>query len=356
MSKKKRSNVGSIIIIAVLSIAILFGIVVICVLMQSNIFLIEQPKPTPSVEQPTGNTNLPVDINHEQSGAKLIELTAQYDGGTLFAKGQAIKDNFTVVAVYNDGVREVITDYECPELAEDYRLAEGFNTFHFSKNDIETILVINAVDIRKLAYPPNYVTVKVDEWKATSAVESIKEGNLSFNEYFKNIAFTGDSQIKALSTGNLIALTRNISKVGVSYDYFAAHFDEIVSVSLGCDAIIVHYGINSLSTSASERASRIAQYKKLLTNLKEKLPGTRIIVSGLFPVSSKLFTEQARFRYIIDYNYDLCEMCMELGIDYLSDNEYIGSHQNYFAGDGLHLSTRFYRDYWLYNIITVMGV
>ena len=98
------------------------------------------------------------------------------------------------------------------------------------------------------------------------------------------------------------------------------------------------------------------RYKGLLLRIKEALPEIRIIVSGLFPVSDGIFFTQTRLAYIDDYNNALFAMCCEIGIDYLSDNEYIASHQDYFLGDGLHLKKSFYTEYWLKNLIKTMGV
>ena len=48
-------------------------------------------------------------------------------------------------------------------------------------------------------------------------------------------------------------------------------FSLIVAKATGKDAIVVHYGINSLSASAEERERRINQYTELLNNFVHSL-------------------------------------------------------------------------------------
>lgn len=49
-------------------------------------------------------------------------------------------------------------------------------------------------------------------------------------------------------------------------------------------------------------------------------------------------------------------MCMEIGVEYLSDNAYMMEHQDVFGSDGLHLTKEFYTGYWLKNLVTTMGL
>ena len=147
-----------------------------------------------------------------------------------------------------------------------------------------------------------------------------------------------------------------VAKVGESLEYMEANMDNIIALGSDKDILIVHYGINSLSTSAIDRAAKVEQYKDLLLRLKNALPNTRIVVSGVFPVADSIYYNQQRFAYINDYNKALFEMCCEIGVEYLSDNEYMTAHQEVFSVDGLHLTKDFYTNYWLRNIILTLGV
>ncbi len=344
------------------------GIVTIGLMLFSNLFA--EPLIAPGVSSGYDHTNIYENITPGQTrnpdsqvGEETTEaippegmLTVEYTGGTVYTGGQAIAGNFNVKLKMDDGYEKVINDYECAQLAPDYRMTEGDNVFEFRYGELSAKIVLNAVDIRVFAYPPSYVLRKIDLTSVQEKINQIDSGALSYEQAFSNISFTGDSQIKALAVDRILSMNRIVAENGESYDYLAKHFDEVVAKALGTDALIVHYGINTLSTSADERQKRINQYRELLLRLKEALPGTRIIVSGVFPVHYSIFGKQDRFVYIIEYDYALLEMCMEIGVEYLSDNAYMMEHQELFSHDGLHLRPEFYSQYWLKNIILTMGL
>ena len=367
-SKKGGHYAVQIAMVAGLVTMLVCGVVTIGLMLFSNLFA--EPLIAPGLSAGYDHTNIYEDITPSHTKAQGSQntgettdaippegmLTVEYTGGTVYAGGQAISGNFNVKLKMDDGYEKVINDYECAQLAPDYRMTEGDNVFEFRYGELSAKIVLNAVDIRVFAYPPSYVLRKIDLASVQEKISQIDSGALSYEQAFSNIAFTGDSQIKALAVNKILSMNRIVAENGESYDYLAKHFDEVVAKSLGTDALIVHYGINTLSTSADERQKRINQYKDLLRRLKDALPGTRIIVSGVFPVHYSIFGKQDRFVYIIEYDYALLEMCMDIGVEYLSDNAYMMEHQELFSHDGLHLSPEFYTQYWLKNIILTMGL
>lgn len=370
-TKKSMHYVLQVLMASGLGFLLVCGIVVICLMLFSNLFSEPLIKPATQSEYDYANVYEGISAGHttghdddndnEQSTVNAGQkdektLVAEYTGGVLYAGGQAVADNFNVKIMSGNGETTGITDYECAQLLPDYRLVEGDNVFEFKYGDLSAKVTVNAVNVRSFAYPPSYILRKVDIAQAQAKVEQIESGAVTYEQMFSNIAFTGDSQIRALPVYNIISMARIVAQNGESYDYLAANFDSVVRYSLGTDALIVHYGINTLSTSAEERQKRINQYRELLLRLKEELPGTRIIVSGLFPVHSSIVGNQDRFVYITEYDYALFEMCMEIGVEYLSDSAYLMEHQEYFGQDGLHLTAAFYSEYWLKNIILTMGV
>lgn len=355
--KKKSGSYAIKVAMAVgLGTLLICGIVAIGLIAFSDLFSLSpgtSGSRTYSYDDPYGNM-LP--DKSTVNASAVTKLNVQYVGDVLYAGGQAIPDNFVIEVVHEDGGTERVTDYESVILNDGFRLSEGENTIEFTYEGLTASIVVNAVNIRNLPYPPNYVLTVVDSEAAQQKVDMLDNGELSFAEALSNISFTGDSQIKALATNGIISMDYIVAENGESYDYFSVNMDRVIAQAAGKDAVIVHYGINTLSTSAEERTSRINQYKELLLTLKSACPETRIIVSGVFPVCYTIFSTQQRFEYINDYDFQLCEMCMEIGVEYLSDNAYMMEHQELFSSDGLHLTKEFYTGYWLKNIVTTMGL
>ena len=353
-SNKKSKGYGMKIAMAAgLGTLLVCGIVAIGLIAFSDLFSIK-PTASPSREY---NYNDPYGgLKPDKNNSKEKSLKVQYLGDVLYAGGQAVPDSFEVILEREDGSTERVTDYESVVLDDSFRLTEGTNTIEFTYDGLKASVDVNAVNVRNLPYPPNYVLRSVDITAARQKVDGLNNGTLSFADAFSNMSFTGDSQIRALATNGIISEEYIVARNGESYDFFNDNMDSVITMASGKDAVIVHYGINTLSTSAEERSNRINQYKDLLLRLKSACPDTRIIVSGVFPVCYTIFGSQQRFEYINDYDFELCEMCMEIGVEYLSDNAYMMEHQDVFGSDGLHLTKELSTGYWLKNLVTTMGL
>lgn len=355
MSQKRKSddtNLWSKIAIVVgLGIVLAGGIVFIAIIAFSNLF---SSSFTDGKLSFFGNdyvyNGLPVANNN------VDKLLVTYKGGDVYAGGQVIPENFEVKIQYKDGSSEEIYNYDSIILDDAYRLEKGSNSIVFYYGNLSSVVTLQATDISTMLYPPSYVIKPVNVNTSIEKISQIDNGSLSLREAFSKVGFTGDSQIKALSSFGIIPETNIVAKVGESLAYMEANMDNIIAMSSDKEVLVVHYGINSLSTSATTRAAQVEHYKSLLLRLKTALPNTRIIVSGVFPVADSIYYNQQRFAYINDYNMLLFDMCCEIGVEYLSDNEYMTAHQEVFSVDGLHLTKSFYTDYWLKNMITTMGI
>lgn len=350
-NKKKKSYRAKIAAVAALGTVLAFGVALLCIIVFTD--MIFERNPVQNEQESTPYSDV---VSNDAEPVKADFLVVRYNGAPLYAGGQAVAENFSVGLRNPDGTVQEVTDYTCAQLEDDFRLSEGENVFEFEYGGLKTSIPVEAVNIRSLPYPPNYVIRYVDREASADKAEKLRKGEISFEEAFQKVAFTGDSQIVGIVSNGILGGERIVAKVGESYDWFESNFDRVVMAASNCDSIIVHYGINTLSVSADERSFRISQYKELLSRLKASLPHLRIIVSGVFPVSYSIFGSQARFMYINEYDYDLVEMCMELGIEYISDNEYMLQNSNVFGPDGLHLTGDFYRSYWMENLIEVMGL
>lgn len=345
MSRKVRD----IIVLTGISIVLACSLVLLSLLLFTDVFF--------------GNNNKIVYNGSSDDGqyetvddSEVSELRVSYNGGELFAGGSLIKDSFTVEIIKKDGTVSRVNNYTCDMLNDAYRLKEGSNTLIFYYGKKHAAITLEAVNVRsRYIHAPTYVLYGNGS-SSEDKLKNIENGKLTYKEALYNVAFTGDSQIEALETYRILDSNTVEALVGASADYLEQNFSTVVTKAYGKDALIVHYGINSLSASEEERTRRIEQYRELLVKLKEELPGTRVIVSGVFPVSSTIYYNKASFAYIDSYNFDLLEMCMEEEVEFYSNSEYMVSHQELFCADGLHLEYEFYADYWLKDLIEVMGL
>lgn len=349
MSKKhgKTGTGGKILCICVLGCLLISGLVAIGFMLFTESFKFDNSSTVKHNEYNGENFKF-----EENEGAR---LRATYLGRTLYGGGQACRSDFKVEIVKN-GVVSEIDDYECAQLEEEYRLVEGDNVFEFRYGKARVSTAVYALSVDGLAIAPTYITHPVDIAASEDKVNRINDGTLSYAEAFSEAAFTGDSQIKALSSYEILGTDRIVAEVGMSYDYMEQHIDEIINKAAGKKYLVTHYGINTISSNAEYNARQIEQYKKLLNKIQDTLPDIQIVVTCVFPVADSIKWSQERFGAIDEFNFMLCKMSMEIGADFISDTRYMNENPSVFGTDGLHLTKNFYTDYWLKNLIMTAGI
>ena len=350
--KPKESLASKIAIVTGLGIVLIVGLVAIGVFLFSD--LLSNISYAGGMKPYEGNNIYEgITVRDWESADK---MTAEYTGGTLYAGGWANPDDFVVTVHYKDGTSEEIKAYTSNIQKEDFRLEQGSNSIVFYYGKLSAIVTVEAIDVNMLEFPPSYVTVSVDKNKTAAVIESLDNGTADYAQVLNKVAFTGDSQIKALTSYEILPQDQVVAKVGESFDYFDANVDNIIAMCRDKEFLVVHYGINTMPVSDEVRDRQIERYKNILIRLQNALPNVRIIISGVFPVSTGIYFNQQRYSYITQFDRALFGMCTELGIDYLSDNQYMTEHQEVFGNDGLHLTPEFYRNYWLRNLIETMGI
>lgn len=184
-------------------------------------------------------------------------------------------------------------------------------------------------------------------------LEKLNKGETNLRKVFSNTYFVGDSLMNGLEVYGILNPDRLVTQVSASLYHLSSSLNKIISANPR--VIILHYGINMISTEKADRDSFISQYTSLIGKLKKALPDSRIIVSGLFPVDRAVATE-ARFGQIGAYNKALITMCEKLGVEFLDSTEMMKSCKDYYGGDGIHLSAGFYSDKWLPFIVESKGI
>ncbi|MCM1364469.1 MAG: GDSL-type esterase/lipase family protein [Faecalibacterium sp.] len=174
-------------------------------------------------------------------------------------------------------------------------------------------------------------------------IKNIESGKSSFREAFRNVYFAGDSLMNGLEVYNILNSSHLFTQVSASLSHLEANLDTIIGIRP--PILILHYGLNMLGTQDVHAQNFVNKYTKIVKQLKSELPGTRIIISLLFPVDTSKATG-ARFKSISKYNDLLIKMCKEQKIEYLNSNKTVKANSDCYAKDGIHLAKRFYSQ-WL---------
>ena len=187
------------------------------------------------------------------------------------------------------------------------------------------------------------------ELKTQEIISLIQAGQLSYRKALSDLYIAGDS----LEVYNILNANHIFAEVSASLHHLESNLSKIVAKHP--PILLLHYGLNMISTSDAQLNTFIRNYTSLIRQLQDKLPKTRIVVSLLFPVDrSKAVSPE--FGRIDDYNSALKEMCTTLGVEWLDSAPAFGGSTAFYGADGIHLSASFYRNNWLVHLIRELEI
>lgn len=189
--------------------------------------------------------------------------------------------------------------------------------------------------------------------KVESVLSGLDKGTTTYRKVFRNVCIVGDSLMDGLEAYDILNSNNLITQVSASLYHLSGNIRRIIGMSP--KVLILHYGVNMISSEQRHLNNYINMYTDIITQLKNALPDTRIIVSGIFPVDRDI-ARAKRFGMIGDYNQSLKTMCQKLEVEYMDSTSVLKAHPECYGSDGIHLSKAFYERYWLRFIIKEMGI
>lgn len=184
------------------------------------------------------------------------------------------------------------------------------------------------------------------------SIKQIKSGKKTYRQVFSNVYFMGDSLMDGLRVYGVLNPSRLITQVSASFSHLEQNMDKIIGSRP--PVLILHYGLNMISTSDALLDSFIARYTKDIQKLQKALPQTRIIISLLFPIDTSKATAP-RFKAVSKYNTAMIKMCKKLSVEYLDSSEVVKENKQHNAKDGIHYAKPFYGN-WLAFIMKNKGI
>ena len=189
--------------------------------------------------------------------------------------------------------------------------------------------------------------------RVDDVLAEVDSGKPTYRKIFQDVYIVGDSLMNGLEAYNILNSNHLITQVSASLYHLDANVNKIIRMNP--PVLILHYGVNMISTQQKHLNNYISMYTSLIRKLQASLTDTRIIISGIFPVNRNI-ARAARFGMIDTYNKNLIAMCNQLGIEYMDSSSVLRAHPECYGGDGIHLSKAFYDKYWLRFIIKEMGI
>ena len=121
------------------------------------------------------------------------------------------------------------------------------------------------------------------------------------------------------------------------------------------DTLFLCFGLNDVEIYEENAGRFIKDYEKLIADLQEQLPATRIRVLAISPVNDEALKRKPVYQYIDGYNEALEEMCERLDLRYIDASFLLRERPEYYDVDGVHPKGNYY-PLWLYYVAEMGGL
>ncbi|MDD3362447.1 MAG: GDSL-type esterase/lipase family protein [Hespellia sp.] len=198
----------------------------------------------------------------------------------------------------------------------------------------EGIAIIKAEESQDLDTVEN----KIKKMEAQEKADAEALANRTDKQIFVNSVVMGDSITEAFTDYDILDPSSVISKIGVS----VTDIDDALATveQMNPDAIFLSYGMNDIISTRGDSGLFKEQYAKVIDELKEKLPSSRIFVNSIFPVQQQEIDREPVFQYLPDYNQMLATLCDEEQITFIDNTSLVKTE--YYEEDGVHFTSEFY--------------
>ncbi len=170
-----------------------------------------------------------------------------------------------------------------------------------------------------------------------------------------NAMVMGDSTAEGLSAYQILYENNVVWTRGRVIQYMEADLDKVLNNQPAI--LFLSYGANDLLSWNGNVDGYIGAYEKVIKDLRELLPNTRICINAILPVSQHALDNNPAYAYRDEFNARLKEFCEENDILFI-DNEFIlyeNGNENNFEGDGVHPRPFYYR-LWATNMAKAAGI
>ncbi len=167
--------------------------------------------------------------------------------------------------------------------------------------------------------------------------------SLGHQAYFAKDLFVGDSITQGLLYYHYLEENQVYAVIGMSLQSAMGHVDEMVAREP--KTMYIMLGMNDLDNGLSPEAFK-KTYGKLIDQLREALPKTKIVIQSITPVQKKVYDSHPHIteERISQYNDALKSLAEEKDVSYMSLTR-LFENEEVFEEDGLHVVYSFYNDY-----------
>ena len=176
--------------------------------------------------------------------------------------------------------------------------------------------------------------------------KGLADGSVTLEELYDGTLLVGDYSVATVSLGGYLKTNNCIGRTDADLDFLSENIISIVAAAP--ETLILQIGMYELNEDVTQMQSGFIQrYLAICTQLQQLLPGTKIVIGSIFPVTNETSNKDAKYANRVVYNAALQAMCTDNGWQYLSNESIVAEHADLYGDGGVFLSGSFYTDYWL---------
>ena len=162
---------------------------------------------------------------------------------------------------------------------------------------------------------------------------------------FENSVFIGDSITEGFAVNEILPKERVIAGAGATAGFT---YDDLGAlVAKKPDKVFIMLGSDDLLMPVDDPKELFRNdLTKLVNKIKEELPGCKIYLQSITPVTQEALKQEPRYERMGEYNELLQELAGKLSVNYVDIGVLAKENPALFAEDGVHFQKEFYQ-LWL---------
>ena len=162
---------------------------------------------------------------------------------------------------------------------------------------------------------------------------------------FENSVFIGDSITEGFAVNEILPKEWVIAGAGATAGFT---YDDLGAlVAKKPDKVFIMLGSDDLLMPVDDPKELFRNdLTKLVNKIKEELPGCKIYLQSITPVTQEALKQEPRYERMGEYNELLQELAGKLSVNYVDIGAVVKENPALFAEDGVHFQKEFYQ-LWL---------
>lgn len=201
--------------------------------------------------------------------------------------------------------------------------------------------------LAKLQQMEKLDTAKIDgqiaELEEAERVADEAWANRTTSEKFANSYVLGDSITQGLYENqaldkSFVTAEQDTGVCETEVSMINNHVSRAVEVAP--QVLFLSYGQKDIEAASGDAGIFKIAYRRVLEELKEKLPETRIYVNSILPVTQEVIDEDELYGNSPQFNTELLELCEEEGVTFIDNGSLV--KDEYYTEDGIHMTADYY--------------